>query len=84
MNLLLADEPAIYGGTQMDLYCLHILPDPKTGERPKETNNMELLCLIDTPLTGVVETVALPYLIYRNQNPSPKTENKPEQDPATQ
>lgn len=71
--------PLIYGGLQGNLECLHLI-----GEPQKSTNNMELFCLIDTPLTGALETVGLPYLIYRDANRPSEQPTVTEKSPASQ
>ncbi|MDH5732065.1 MAG: YceK/YidQ family lipoprotein [Gammaproteobacteria bacterium] len=49
--------PRIYSGTIFDSRCIYH-PD-KAG-----ANNMELFCLIDLPLSILLDTLILPYTIY--------------------
>lgn len=63
-------EPLIYGGIAGDLECLY---DP--SGRP---SNLEVFCLIDLPLSLVVDTVAIPYVLYRNHvNPNVAPTERP-------
>ncbi|TKB80974.1 MAG: YceK/YidQ family lipoprotein [Nitrospira sp.] len=56
--------PLVYGGFRGDLECLHLT---STGQGTR-TNNMELFCLVDLPITSIAETVFLPYLIYKSND----------------
>ncbi|MBB3240016.1 uncharacterized protein YceK [Pseudomonas sp. Tn43] len=57
--------PRIYSGVTYDFCSLHASPGPGIDEY--KYNNGTLFVLIDVVISGVLDTMLLPYTIYRQQ-----------------
>jgi uncharacterized protein YceK len=59
--------PYIYSGVIIDLMCItdYGCNNGKCGVFVRGTNNIEFFCLLDLPLSAVMDTAILPITIYR-------------------
>lgn len=57
--------PRIYSGVTYDFCTLHALPGPGIDEY--QYNNATPFVLIDVVISGALDTMLLPYTIYRQQ-----------------
>lgn len=64
-NTYCGSVPRIYSGVSYDFCTLHAPPGPGIDEQSK--NNANPIVLLDAVVSGALDTLLLPYTIYRQQ-----------------